>query len=217
MCELANLRDDPDAFLRLTKRWPRFAGFWTQFYEPASAEPMEIIRALFGGLLFRRKSVRNIWRGIDTDRITDELLPPQEDLAPNEVEKYDKRAEDGSAVPIRWSDQIIPNWRKGTFEYKPFTDFQQGLYQLVRKSNLAKVCANPDCPAPYFIAEKATSRYCSVACSGVLQRDWKRRWWTEHGKQWRAKRKKAPAGKIPRRGKLSEPDAVHKKTRGGNS
>jgi len=217
ICELANLRDDPRDFQRFSERWRSFAGSWFQWREPASAEPRDVLRANFYALLYRRDSIRSIWRGGETDKITDLLLPLTEDLASDEVAKYDEHAEDGSSIPSRWSAQIVPDWRRGRLEYKPFTDFQQGLYLLVSNSRLAKVCANPDCLAPYFIAKKATQRYCSDACSGVFQRDCKRRWWAEHGKQWRAKRKKAPSGKTQRRGKLSEPNAFHKKTRGGNS
>jgi hypothetical protein len=217
ICELANLRDDPRDFLRFTERWPGFAGLWTQFYEPASVEPMDVIQAIFYGVFRRRESVRKIWRGGDNDGITDHLLPPLEDLAPNEVEKYYEREKGGSAIGGRWSDQIVPDWRGDRFEYKPFTDFQQGLYLLVSNSRLAKVCANPDCPAPYFIAKKPTQQYCSDGCAQLIQRDWKRRWWAEHGEQWRKDRKKVAARKTGRKEKGSSLGASRRKTKGGNN
>jgi len=110
-----------------------------------------------------------------------------------------------------------PNWRRGRFEYKPFTDFQQGLYLLVSNSRLAKVCANPDCPAPYFIAKKATQQYCSDGCAQQFQREWKRNWWAERGKAWRTNRKRLAPRKPGRKDKRTTVSPSRKKTKGGKN
>ena len=51
----------------------------------------------------------------------------------------------------------------------------------------AKHCLNPDCPAPYFIAEKRSRKYCSPACSGPAKLESKRNWWREIGDERRRK------------------------------
>ena len=58
------------------------------------------------------------------------------------------------------------NWQKGDLSYEPRTDFQAAVYQLLKHSRLAKVCANPEC-ASFFIADKAQTRYCSNKCAGI--------------------------------------------------
>jgi len=49
-----------------------------------------------------------------------------------------------------------------------------------------RVCRNPDCPAPRFIARRKDQIYCGSDCAALLA---KRRWWTKHGEEWRRKRK----------------------------
>ncbi len=220
LCELANLRDDPNDCERFAKRWPGFVspiggGPGSGIKNPQNQEEL---RRKFHGLLSRRQTIRNIWRGGDSDRLTDLLLPtePPDDLTWEEADKYVDRDEAGLEIGTLWRTQVVPDWRRGRFIYKPRTDFQHALYLLVSKSRLAKVCENPDCPAPYFIARKVVQRYCSDGCAGLFQRDWKRRWWAEHGHEWRAKRKKGSSGKKQRGGKRRKAEASPKKTRGGN-
>ena len=54
----------------------------------------------------------------------------------------------------------------------------------------AKTCPNQDCLTPYFFAKKSRQVYCSDVCSAEAQREYKRRWWAEHGRQWRKGSKK---------------------------
>lgn len=57
-------------------------------------------------------------------------------------------------------------------------------------------CANPHCPAPYFIKQKAKYRFCDrQACQAFGQREHKREWWRKHGKDWLASRKNKCSGK----------------------
>jgi hypothetical protein len=51
-----------------------------------------------------------------------------------------------------------------------------------------KVCANPDCPAPYFLAKRKTQKYCERGdCTAYAQRQYALGWWKRDGKQRRAK------------------------------
>ncbi len=53
-----------------------------------------------------------------------------------------------------------------------------------------RYCPSPHCAAPYFIAKRRSQKYCSDGCAVPAQREFKRAWWDEHGKEWRAERKK---------------------------
>jgi len=46
------------------------------------------------------------------------------------------------------------------------------------------ICANPNCPGPYFIRNRKTQKYCEVGpCVAQAQREQKRQWWKRnHGK-----------------------------------
>jgi hypothetical protein len=51
------------------------------------------------------------------------------------------------------------------------------------------ICANPECPNPYFLRARVTQRFCDrPACSAYGQRQHKRTWWREHGQKWMAER-----------------------------
>jgi hypothetical protein len=71
------------------------------------------------------------------------------------------------------------------------TRFEQCLLHFGKHADLAHYCANPSCVAPCFFARRRSQRYCSDACAVPAQQEYKRRWWDEHGNEWRSKRKKA--------------------------
>lgn len=82
------------------------------------------------------------------------------------------------------------DWTKGTMSPKFDTEFQRACYLLLKNNQLAKVCANSDCQAPYFIATRAIQRYCSSDCLRPIQKTSKLNWWRRVGKKRRAKKRK---------------------------
>jgi len=87
---------------------------------------------------------------------------------------------------------LLPNrvdWPRGELVYNWPSDLQKDLHLLLKQSRLARVCANPDCGSPYFVARKVDGRYCSTDCADAMQNVWRSRWWREHGNEWREKRK----------------------------
>jgi hypothetical protein len=42
-----------------------------------------------------------------------------------------------------------------------------------------RVCRNPECPRPFFVAKVAQELICSDACIAIVQKAHKRLWWTE--------------------------------------
>ena len=57
------------------------------------------------------------------------------------------------------------------------TCLEAALYHLQRLGDRARHCGNPECPAPYFIAQKKGQKYCSPECAAPSQRESKRKWW----------------------------------------
>jgi hypothetical protein len=191
--DLANLQDEPASFERFARRWPGFGhvldedpadtyratagrinylGF--SYGEPWTRMPPNLSRRFF--LMWQmREALREIWRG-NSDKLTEVLLPSLDEIFADP---------DPEGL---WPPQLKVNWQSGEFVYKPRSEFQEAVHELFRQSRFIKLCANPACPAPYFIAHKTAQRYCEEACASVFQREWKRRWWKEKGTKWRRKR-----------------------------
>jgi hypothetical protein len=74
------------------------------------------------------------------------------------------------------------------------------LLVLMRALSIAKrmrYCRNLECPAPYFLADRQTQKYCSPTCSEPAQREFKKRWWKEHGSKWRSARNRRALRSYP--------------------
>jgi len=61
-----------------------------------------------------------------------------------------------------------------------FTPFEQSMHHLQRIAKRMRHCQNPECPAPYFLAQKKSQRYCCSKCSAPMQRAQKREWWRQN-------------------------------------
>ena len=97
------------------------------------------------------------------------------------------------------------------FRVPPPTPFELALSYLVKAGDRARYCANPECPAPYFFVKRKNQRYCSEICAAPAQRELKRKWWSEHGEEWR----KARTGKESIKGKTSTPKTLKHATKKG--
>jgi hypothetical protein len=72
----------------------------------------------------------------------------------------------------------------------PSTALEGCLRYLLRNAQTTVVCANSECPAPFFFASRKSQKYCSPDCALPAQRSYKRKWWANNGKQRRAQRAK---------------------------
>jgi hypothetical protein len=70
---------------------------------------------------------------------------------------------------------------------------------LLAHHNRALYCQNPVCPAPFFFAKRHTQRYCCEKCAQGGQKESKRRWWADHGSDWRKRNKKANGKRTSKR------------------
>lgn len=75
-----------------------------------------------------------------------------------------------------------PTFLLGQFIQGPFST---AILHLLKSAGRALVCTNPECPARYFFRNARRQQYCSPECSGFGQREAKKKWWSQHGKQWR--------------------------------
>jgi len=64
-----------------------------------------------------------------------------------------------------------------------------------------RICARPNCgqPEPYFIAINTRHRFCSDDCVKWSLNQQKKKWWDEHGDQWRKDRSKGSGPNGPRK------------------
>jgi hypothetical protein len=197
--ELANLLDEPASFERFARRRPGFIHVRADDLPYSLSVPVTGLPNLPSRYLHmwqRREDLRQVWRG-HSEKLAAILLPgvPPEELSIEERNEHVSRDESDTAGEWQWAPQIKVDWQRSQFVYEPRTEFQRAVYALFRKSALAKVCANPDCVAPYFIAGRAVQRYCSDACAQVFQRAYKLRWWKERGSEWRRKKSRGKGGK----------------------
>jgi hypothetical protein len=67
---------------------------------------------------------------------------------------------------------------------------EQAFEYLLKHHDKTRHCPYPGCPTPYFFATRHTQRYCSEKCAQGGQKQSKRKWWTEHGPEWRKQTKR---------------------------
>lgn len=196
--EFANMGDSPECWRAFCKRWPTL--FPQALYTESEAEiqlnvkraahpvtgnwPPEVFeldRNRATGIdvrLFRptadrkwvdykdpeilrlRNLLRDAWRGGPTaNQSIEELLSFSSQLR-----------------------SVSCDWRRASIVFSPLNEMQAACYALLLNANRARFCANPDCPAPYFVAKRATQRYCSPDCLKPFQKQWKLDWWNRQGK-----------------------------------
>jgi hypothetical protein len=74
--------------------------------------------------------------------------------------------------------------------YRPHqTGFHKVLAELVKLGSKMKVCADPDCVNPYFVALRPAQMFCSEKCADVSRRKTKLRWWNANRRTTKAKAK----------------------------
>ena len=69
------------------------------------------------------------------------------------------------------------------------TPLEHCLRYLLQNARTAIFCANSECPAPFFFANRKSQKYCSDGCAQPAQRKFKRDWWARNGEKWRADRR----------------------------
>jgi len=97
---------------------------------------------------------------------------------------------------------ICVDWDTGSLLLTPTNLSEIVWLALLQHSKRLALCANRnnDCPTPYFLKWRPNQRFCSAECAEPDQREYKRRWWRDHGTEWRKAQKKTKKRKA-RKGK----------------
>lgn len=107
----------------------------------------------------------------------------------------------GGSGPEVLLNAIAVDWSRGQFVVKPQTPFQQALAWLLEFSPRVKICGNPSCPNPFFIAKDAKYQYCSrLACHDYGRATAVKRYNSGPGKRLRQQR----AREAKQRAKMSK-------------
>jgi hypothetical protein len=196
LVELANLSDEGKALNRFKRRfrgilensvpkglvrhwWINTAG---DEYDPERSE--EVLEATLW-LLPLRNTLQRIWRAPDSRT---------KDWGVFMVCRHFFGQGDGSLL----TDPPLADTGDGFLRLRPPSLCEQAFLHLPKIADLMKYCANPECPAPYFIAARRSQKYCSAVCSEPALRESKRRWWVEYGEDRRSKRSNKRARKRNR-------------------
>jgi hypothetical protein len=114
---------------------------------------------------------------------------PDEDLANSLAEQIDPKSQVGPAIKA-----MVRPARNGGFQLELRPDDLLGALWLafLGFSGKTRKCQNPTCSAPYFIATRRDQKYCNEQCSRLVAN---RRWWDQHGAEWRRDHKTAKKSK----------------------
>lgn len=206
--ELANLQTDLSAIKRFQARFVAFIPPHDQGWIQRLAEEKEDVASKLSGLS-SDVSLEEI--GSSSWIVTLKLM------LRNLWTEPDPRQKEWGAFAFRYAlyrqhDDLMESSLFGilndpskAFRVPPPTPFEQALSYLVKVSAKARYCANPECPAPYFFVQRKNQRYCSEICAAPAQRELKRKWWAEHGEEWRsARQQKKPSNRKAGEGKASK-------------
>ena len=161
--ELANVRDERKSLERLHERFRPFLRHFTALSE----------------LGLYRDELRLLWHPT-------EGIPQAEWEAFEEWKKYRPDAQPGEMICNRWLKRsevgLLARWEKSRRELMPsVTDLPAVLvYGCLLFANRLFYCANPNCPAPWFIGTRHGQQYCSEVCSAPAKKAAKRKWWAAH-------------------------------------
>ena len=190
--DLANLHRSAAAVERLRAKHPDFLPdappglkFKVRYLSASGQELSNDIPEGLQYVLGLKEMVCELWKGNPSDRCLGEL---QQVLLSGQlgISGNSKFVQSLNAPPL--AGIIGVDWKHRTFVYRPQTLLQEALHYLMQESPKAKICASPDCPAPYFIDAPSNARYCSEDCLQTVQRASKRAWWEQKGHEWRENR-----------------------------
>jgi hypothetical protein len=176
LAEFANIRTDALGWAQFRKRWPNF--FPNSEYDKVGQDQTPSISSFPYWL-------NQVWIGADSEDYLPILLGIRSAPAPTDVGTLEETwAAALASIPARF----YVDWDEGLFRYQGSCDFQRALYLLFLDSWRARVCEK--CEAK-FVAARAAQKFCSTDCSESMQREFRRRWWAQHGEAWRQKRRKS--------------------------
>lgn len=172
--EFVNWANDADGILRFTRRYGALE---------APTRPGQQFSFDVGNWQQRQLSIRRNWDQVN-------FL-----FRKFSLHHYGELAQ--HTIPVEQGEMLVRRGRK--LEYKANTLFRLVMMEFasIAPERLRK-CVRPNCQHPYFIARHLGQSYCSSVCARWAQREWKKQWWSDYGKEWRQDRQKANKGGLSR-------------------
>lgn len=145
-------------------RWPQFHRRYRRVYIPWPSDE---------DLVNWRLWLRQVWKGEDDRDVRFALAAWTREATRDNRQSW---VFDASQAPYA----VRPNYKILALS------LAVGTSELLSKM---AVCQDPKCPQPYFLKSRKTQRFCErPACSAYGQREHKKNWWKEHGKEWKENR-----------------------------
>lgn len=110
-------------------------------------------------------------------------------------------SDEKSRSPADWlysflDGQLEAAYRDGP---PPRSEFEEIAFYFQLNLDRARYCPNPECPAPYFLANKKGQKYCGTECAEYGQRKSAREAWHRHPEWRKKKRGSETSGSKPER------------------
>jgi hypothetical protein len=177
LTELANLRDGDAAAERFEMRFERFqrsSGSGLQTFI------VDIADCIDDASLIGKQTIDSRHHDLFTMRDELRLIWTTGDLKTKEWRIFLFRVDPHTSVDVL-SAMAPP----------PPNAFHQAVMYLFKWAAKTRLCRNPNCSSPFFLARRKTEKYCNEDCALPAQRASKRDWWRKHGDEWRRKRRAA--------------------------
>jgi hypothetical protein len=151
------------------------------------------------GILLMRELLRKLWRTRDA-RYADWYVFKFRDQAQKMGERI-RLVRSGSGfspLPL-----VIPatlqevKWMIEHSDPSELTPLEIVGQYLSNIEKWMRVCSNPECVSPFYIARKRASKYCSADCALPAQRASKLRWWRENRREKPRKSKGKKRRPVP--------------------
>jgi len=167
LVEFVNCLPDEPAFLRFSGKWQRVSPLKWESDHKSFLWSQGLVRAIWEG---KKKGIEGLQVKLGLG------IQPEAYFA-----------EEGDVVP---APPISVDWDRGQLFLTPRNLEDLIWLVLLQQSRRLGICASKgnDCPTPYFLKYRPQQEFCSDACALPRQREFKRRWWAEHGKEWQRMR-----------------------------
>jgi hypothetical protein len=86
-------------------------------------------------------------------------------------------------------DLLMPEDWEAPLNAPPRIPLEEAVLYLQTQERRARRCANIDCPAPFFFANRKNQKFCRDECAAPAKSAAKKRWWEERGSEWRKQRR----------------------------
>lgn len=175
LVEFANCRPESASFARFKAKWQTGPFKWRGDHQH---------------FLFSQRIVREIWegkkKGLEEIQVASMLG----------IETQDRFADEDERIS---APAIEVDWGAGQLVLVPRSLEDVVWLTLLQHSRRLGICANKngECVTPYFLQYRKRQKFCSEVCALPAQREFKRKWWGTHGKEWKRKQQRKRGTKRP--------------------